>query len=251
MNGLTQARAKQIRALRQKKAREEQNLFLVEGAKAVAETIISGWPVQALLCTDAFINKNPDLRKEGIPEIFLCSEKQLESYGNFQTNNAAILVAIQKPALTIAEEKQPLWLVLENIADPGNLGTLIRLADWFGLKEIICLGSGVEWYNPKVIAASMGSFLRIQQVRLADHDLLSSGRVLLSADMEGENLFTFDFPSRAALIIGNEASGLTQKWLEPPVKRLSIPSFGSAESLNAAMAGGILLSHWKKQMLVK
>lgn len=249
MNGLTQARAKQIRALRQKKDREEQGLFLVEGAKAVTESLRAGWNCKTLLCTDAFLEKNPGLPLKQVPEIMLCSEEVLSETGNFKTNNAAILVAEQKISLKAADETAPLWLVLENISDPGNLGTLIRLADWFGLKEIICLGNGVEWYNPKVVSATMGSFLRISQVQISENTLLASGRQLLSADMEGENLYTFSFPEKAALLIGNEASGLTAQWLKTPAKRLSIPSFGAAESLNAAMAGGIILSHWKQQQI--
>ncbi len=249
MNGLTQARAKQIRALRQKKDREEQGLFLVEGAKAVAETMRAGWPLTTLVCTEEFLEKHPGLPLQQVPEVMLCSGQVLADTGNFKTNNAALLVAKQKPAIPKADDNAALWLVLENISDPGNLGTLIRLADWFGLKEIICLGNGVEWYNPKVVAASMGSFLRVKEVKAGEASLLSSGRTLLSADMEGENLYSFSFPEKAALLIGNEAAGLSEKWLKSPATRLSIPSFGAAESLNAAMAGGIMLSHWKKQHL--
>lgn len=249
MNGLTQARAKQIRALRQKKDREEQGLFLVEGAKAVMESILAGWPCRTLVCTENFLAKNPKIPSGGIPEILLCSEQTLSDSGNYKNNNAAILVAEQKPAISVPDPNAAFWLVLENISDPGNLGTLIRLADWFGLREIICLGNGVEWYNPKVIAASMGSFLRVREVNMSEQNLLASGRQLLSADMQGENLYTFSFPEKAALLIGNEAEGLSSQWLKTPAKRLSIPSFGSAESLNAAMAGGIILSHWKQQQL--
>ena len=249
MNGLTQARAKQIRSLRQKKERESSGLFLVEGAKAVKESLAAGWPVKTLLCTEDFLRKNSGLSLDGIPEIITCSEKILEESGNFKSNNAALLVAEQKKPAFAAESKSPLWLVLDNISDPGNLGTLIRLADWFGLKEVICLGNCVEWYNPKTVAASMGSFLRIQEVQMQDEQIISSGRTILSADMDGENLYRFRFPQNALLIIGSESAGLPEKWLQPPACRISVPAFGQAESLNAAMAGGIILSHWKQQSL--
>ena len=247
MNGLTQAKAKQIRALRQKKERDASGLFLVEGAKAVLETLETAWPVQTLVCTEAFLHKNSDLNKLSVSEIFLCSEQMLADNGNFKTNNAALLIAEQKSVKEVPDSSEALWLVVENISDPGNLGTLIRLADWFGLKEIICLGAGVEWYNPKVIASSMGSFLRISEVKISPAELSRSERTLLAADMHGENLYEFSFPEKAALLIGNEASGLSSQWLKEPAKSISIPSFGKAESLNAAMAGGILLSHWKQQ----
>ena len=158
-------------------------------------------------------------------------------------------MAQQQTPLKKAPFDAPLWLVLENISDPGNLGTLIRLADWFGLDSLVCMGNCVDWYNPKVIAASMGSFLRIKQVISVPDVLLSSDRILVSADMDGQNLYTFSFPQKAALLIGNEAAGLSEIWLKEPAKRLSVPAFGKAESLNAAMAGGIILSHWKKQNL--
>jgi TrmH family RNA methyltransferase len=247
MNGLTQARAKQIRALRQKKGRDEQNSFLVEGAKAVAETIRDGWPVQTLLCTPGFLSQNPKLNLSAIPEVLECSEKVLSETGNFSSNNAALLVALQQPPASKPDPESLCWLVLENLSDPGNLGTIIRLADWFGLPEIICLGNCVEWYNPKVISASKASFLRIRQVKMSDRELLDSGRTLLAADMSGEDLYDFSFPEKHALLIGNEAAGLNETWLKAPARRLSIPSFGKAESLNAAMAGGIILSHWKQQ----
>ena len=247
MNGLTQARAKQIRGLRQKKERDASGLFLVEGAKAVAETILAGWPVNTLLCTADFLQKNQRLVLNSVPEFFVVSGKILAETGNFKTNNSALLVAEQKSAGDKAGGD--FWLILENISDPGNLGTLIRLADWFGINEVICLGNCVEWYNPKVISASMGSFLRVKEIKLTEEQIRSSGRKLLAADMQGENLYTFSFPANAALLIGNEAAGLSEKWLQPPATRLSIPSFGKAESLNAAVAGGIILSHWKQQQI--
>lgn len=247
MNGLTQARTKQIRALRQKKERDASGLFLVEGAKAVLETIQAGWPVKTLLCTTDFLNKNQRLVLNKVPEFFVVSDQILAETGNFKTNNAALLVLEQKPARSQAEGE--FWLVLENISDPGNLGTLIRLADWFGLREIICLGNCVEWYNPKVISASMGSFLRVQEIKMSLPQVLSSGRNLLAADMNGENLYEYNFPPNAALLIGNEAAGLSESLLNAAASRISIPSFGKAESLNAAVAGGIILSHWKQQSL--
>lgn len=251
MNGLTQAKAKQIRALRQKKGREESGFFLVEGAKAVLETLRAGWPVQTLLATPEFLAQLEKDLTSHIPEILFCSGQALSETGNFSSNNAALLVACQKSPQQVPDSNADCWLVLENISDPGNLGTLIRLADWFGLSEIVCLGACVEWYNPKVVSSSMGSFLRISQVKLSNKELINSGRVLLAAGMSGGNLYEFSFPAKMALLIGNEASGLSPAWLQPPAVQISIPSFGRAESLNAAMAGGILLSHWKKQSLQK
>jgi len=245
MNGLSQNKAKQIRALQQKKFREESGLFLVEGAKAIIETLATSWPCETLVCTDRFINSNETIIHNSNSELFVCSEEQLSQLGNFRNNNAALLVARQKKTLVKPEPLQKLWLVLEDISDPGNLGTIIRLADWFGLKEVICLGDGVEWYNPKVISGTMGSFLRIARVEMNADELLNSGRPIFAADMNGQNLYEFRFPDSSIILIGNEARGLQPRWLQNPSSVLSIPSFGKAESLNAAMATGIFLNHWR------
>jgi TrmH family RNA methyltransferase len=245
MTGLSQNQAKQIRALQQKKYRQELGLFLVEGAKAVSETIKAGWPCEALVCTERFLKSN-DKFVTGFPnDIRICSEDQLSLLGNFQTNNAALLVARQKAPETVPDAKQNLWLGLDEISDPGNLGTIIRLADWFGLKEVICLGKCVEWYNPKVIASTMGSFLRIHQVVASPDYLQSADRPWFAADMNGQNLYQFRFPVKSTLVIGSEANGLSAEWMQKKEAVLSIPSFGKAESLNAAMASGIFLNHWR------
>ena len=245
MTGLSQNQAKQIRALQQKKYRQETGLFLVEGSKAVSETLEDGWPCESLVCTERFLKSNPKATETFKKDIWICSEDQLSSLGNFQTNNAALLIARQKSPQSIPDPSQNLWLALDEISDPGNLGTIIRLADWFGVKEVICLGNCVEWYNPKVIASTMGSFLRIRQVVLNADLLRASDRPWFAADMNGQNLYDFRFPGKSTLVIGSEANGLNADWLKVKESVLSIPSFGKAESLNAAMATGIFLNHWR------
>jgi TrmH family RNA methyltransferase len=245
MTGLSQNQAKQIRALQQKKYRQESGLFLVEGGKAVSETIAAGWPCEALVCTERFLKANTKLADSFGQDIRICSEDQLSALGNFQNNNSTLLVARQKPPDSVPDDKQQLWLALDQISDPGNLGTIIRLADWFGLKEVICLGNGVEWYNPKVIASTMGSFLRIRQVVETSEWLQAADRPWFAADMNGQNLYDFRFPIKSTLVIGSEANGLGPEWVTSKDSVLSIPSFGKAESLNAAMATGIFLNHWR------
>lgn len=245
MTGLSQNQAKQIKALQQKKYRQESGKFLIEGAKAVLETIQSGWPCDVLVCTERFFESNSMVNGSFQKDIRICSEDQLSSLGNFQSNNAALLVAFQKAPGELPEPSQNLWLGLDEISDPGNLGTIIRLADWFGLKEVICMGHCVEWYNPKVIASSMGSFLRIRQVVTEVGWIQKADRPWFAADMNGKNLYNFRFPGKATLVIGSEANGLSDQWLQNKDSVLSIPSFGKAESLNAAMATGIFLNHWR------
>jgi TrmH family RNA methyltransferase len=245
MNGLSQNKAKQRRALQQKKAREESGLFLVEGGKTVLETLDASWPCESLVCTEKFLSEHKNILDSLQTEVFLCGEPQLNQLGTFKTNNTALLVARQSPPEKQPGDSQKLWLALEDISDPGNLGTIIRLADWFGLKEVICLGNCVEWFNPKVVAATMGSFLRIKEVIMTREEFVGKGRPWFAADMNGKNLYDFRFPGKSTILIGNEARGLDPFWLQKPESILSIPAFGKAESLNAAMATGIFLNHWR------
>lgn len=245
MTGLSQNQAKQIKALQQKKYRQESGKFLVEGTKAVSETIQAAWPCDVLVCTERFFESNSRITESFRQDLRICSEEQLSALGNFQSNNAALLVAFQKAPGDFPDPGQNLWLALDEISDPGNLGTIIRLADWFGLTEVICLGNGVEWYNPKVIASTMGSFLRIRQVIADAAWIQNADRPWFAADMNGQNLYDFRFPGKSTLLIGSEANGLSEKWLRNKDSVLSIPSFGKAESLNAAMATGIFLNHWR------
>lgn len=252
MQVLSQAKAKQIRALHQKKVRQAEGLFLVEGAKSVVETLKSDWKVNFLVATPRFITENTRFLEEAEFPVYQADADDLGKISHFQTNDSALAVVHQHPVGQSPHSKNTLWLALEGISDPGNLGSIIRLADWYGLDEIICLGDCVEWYNPKVIAGSMGSFLRIKQVVMDWNQLRSaSDRTLLSADMNGESLFNHPFDYQSILLIGNEANGLSNEVLKSSNHRISIPSFGAAESLNAAMATGIILNQWRFRLAGK
>jgi len=245
MQIISQAKVKQIKALHQKKIRDESGLFLVEGAKTVLETLKSNWETHLIAVTNSFY----DLYKtELLPfedKIFICTEEQLSGITTFKTNNAALLVCRQLENLTNPDPNADLWLVLESISDPGNMGTIIRLADWFGLNQVLTIGDCVEWYNPKVISAGMGSFIRIRQVKSDAGTLLQSGRKSFAAHMKGKSLYDFNFPEKSMLTIGNEAKGISENWLSAKTYPITIPSFGKAESLNAGIATGILLNHFQ------
>jgi len=246
MQILSQALSKQIRQLHQKKFREKEKLFLTEGAKPVLELLESDWKIRYLIGTEDFYAK-AGLRTESLPAAsFLCDEKILQSTGTLETNRDALAVVEIPEGILRPDPGLPLWLVLDRLSDPGNLGTIIRLADWFGLTEIITTGQGVEWYNPKVINASKGSFLRVRQVKSEVGSILKSGRALYTTGMNGSSLYDFQLPGGPmALVIGQESHGISEEWKIPGIESLSIPSFGKAESLNAAMATGILLNHWR------
>jgi TrmH family RNA methyltransferase len=246
MQKLSLARAKQIKALHQKKMREETNLFLVEGLKPVLELMSSNWKIESIVASDSFYGDYKKNLLEYDDKVFVCTADELNQISTFKTNQHVLAVVAQKSErIEKPDENEDFWLVLESISDPGNLGTIIRLADWFGLKEVIRIGEGVEWYNPKVIASSMGSFLRVKQVKSDASSLLSFKRLPFVADLNGENMYDFTFPEKSLLVIGNEAKGPSEFWKKNKVRALTIPGFGHAESLNAGIATGILLNHYR------
>jgi TrmH family RNA methyltransferase len=246
MQILSQALAKQIRLLQQKKFRDKEKLFLAEGAKPVIELLQSDWKIKYLIGTATFFER-PGLPSDRFPDgTFEVSEKNLSSIGSLETNRDALAVVEMPGNAKLPNPDLPLWLVLDQLSDPGNLGTIIRLADWFGLPEIITTGQTVEWYNPKVINASMGSFLRVRQVKSDAETILPSGRAVYTAEMGGQSLYEFRLPGKPmVLVIGQESHGISAAWKKAGTQALSIPRFGEAESLNAAMATGILLNHWR------
>ena len=245
MQLISQSKAKQIRALHQKNYRDASRLFLVEGSKAILETIYSGGEIDFLVVSDSFYERYKNSLETYEEKLYVCNSVQLSQLSTFKTNNAALAVVKSQNSNATPDQNQDLWLVLDTISDPGNLGTIIRLADWFGLKEVVTIGECVEWNNPKVISASMGSFLRIKQVKMDFETVFQLRSRSFLAHMDGESLHNFTFPEKSMLVIGNEANGISENWFKTNAKALTIPSFGKAESLNAGVAAGIFLNHYQ------
>lgn len=213
----------------------------------MAETLASDWEVTAVVATPSFVESHSDALRPIENRVMIADKEALAQVSTYETNDAALAIVRIKPVLKQPDADARLWLAVDQIRDPGNLGTIIRLADWFGLSQIICLGDVVEWYNPKVIRSSMGSFLRVFPVYIENQDIMDLlDRPLLVADMEGKSVFSFEFPAKCTLIIGNEANGASTDF-EATALKITIPRFGKAESLNAGIATGIMLSHWKQR----
>ncbi|AZA98465.1 RNA methyltransferase [Chryseobacterium joostei] len=234
---LTAHTIKVLQSLDKKKFRQKYNLFLVEGNKIICELFNSNFKVKEILSTDP-----QKLDRTDIPVTHI-SENELKKISFLKTPKDSVAVCY------LAEEEtwedKNIQLVLDGIQDPGNLGTIIRLADWFGIEQIICSEDTVDFYNPKVIQATMGSFTRVNMVYTDLVEYLSkTENVNIGTDMDGENLYTFDKPEKINLILGNEGNGMrpeTEKLLQ---KCITIPRFGKAqstESLNVSMAAGIIL----------
>lgn len=246
---LSKLKAKYIRQLALKKYRLEKTAFILEGKKSIHLLLTSDYEIKFIVGTVSFFKANPDffIGYEKPIEIFEVSNVELSQLGSF-TNNQDILAVVSMP-----KQNQPIicstgiTLALDNIRDPGNLGTIIRIADWYGISTLLCSQSTVALYNPKVLQASMGSFMKvnIHYVDLSNY-LAESKLPIIGAMLGGENVHNFSFPDRGILVIGNESSGIQDEIKKNLTHSVSIPGYSSAESLNAAMATAIVCDNWKR-----
>ncbi|HYC34736.1 MAG TPA: RNA methyltransferase [Candidatus Paceibacterota bacterium] len=244
---LTKGRAKFIESLKDKKFRTERKLFIVEGEKSVAELLNSDWSIDSLFLTKSFASKYDRLLKQKKYTYETVEKQEIEKMGSFGSNDAALAVVRQKPASDYTVKEDEIVLALSDIRDPGNLGTIIRIADWFGVKTIIASPTTVDFYNNKVISASMGSFLRVQVIYKDLEKFLSETKFpVYGAVMKGQNVHETKFPKGGILLLGNESNGIGRT-LEALVKnKITIPRIGEAESLNAAIATAIILDNWRR-----
>lgn len=234
---LTAHKIKILQSLDKKKFRQKYNLFLVEGNKTIKEIPGSRYKIQEIFTT------NPsELGIDGVKNIEI-SDSELKKISFLQHPKDSVAVCELLEPKFLADV--PIQLVLDGIQDPGNLGTIIRLADWFGIEQIICSEDTVDFYNPKVIQASMGSFLRVNiNYQNVENYLQNSTASIIGTDMDGENFYQFDFPEKFNLILGNEGNGIRPNIEQLLTDKITIPRFGkskSTESLNVSMAAGIIL----------
>ena len=232
---------KTITSLSQKKYRQQHNLFVVEGVKVVRELMQSSLELVKLYATDDFVIDD-DSKLEKI------SPKDLQKISNLKTPNK-VLGIFKIPDEKPLQEKG-LILALDTINDPGNLGTIIRLCDWFGITQLICSKETVDCYNPKVVQSSMGSLTRVSIKYIDLKSFLKETNLpIFIADMDGENVYKTDLPKEAILVMGNEANGVSDEIKGLIKNKISIPRFGKlqeTESLNVATATAILLSEFRR-----
>ena len=233
---------KLITSLSQKKYRQKHNLFIAEGVKVLNELLNSPFEIETLFCTDDF---ETTISEKKVVRI---SETELKKVSTLKSPNKALGIfkipkekALQNSGLTIA---------LDAINDPGNLGTIIRLCDWFGVNQLVCSKDTVDCYNQKVVQASMGSLTRVS-IHYTDLEnyITKSNLDTFIADMDGENVYKTKLPKEGILIMGNEANGVSEEIKSLLQYKISIPRFGETqetESLNVATATAILLSEFKR-----
>lgn len=239
---LSKNHIKLITSLQQKKYRQKHKLFVAEGVKVVNELLNSNFECDKLFATETF-----DLTIVNA-EVILISEIDLKKISQLKSPNK-VLGLFKIPEVE-TNQNTGLILALDEINDPGNLGTIIRLCDWFGVTKLVCSKNTVDCYNQKVVQASMGSLTRINIVYQDVIPFIKKSSIpSFIADMEGENVYTSLLPDNAILIMGNEANGVSQEIRDVVNSKISIPRFGDVketESLNVATATAILLSEFKR-----
>lgn len=238
---LSKNQLKTITSLNQKKYRTAHQLFVAEGTKIVAEFLNSNLELEQLFCVDNTIYKN----LEKVTEI---SETELKKISTLVTPNNVL--ALFKIPSTLPSIKSGLIVALDEINDPGNLGAIIRLCDWFGVDQLICSTNTVDCYNQKVVQSSMGSLARVSII-YTDLETYLQNSILpkYAAVMDGENVYKITLTENAILVMGNEANGIQESILKLITNTISIPRFGAlkqTESLNVATATAILLSEFKR-----
>lgn len=244
---ISKRESKFIKSLQIKKYRKEHKAFLVEGSKNLIEVFESDYQIQQVFCTEFFYKKHQSYFSSTI-SYTLVSQDELEKTGSYASNNAGIAIVSMKEENQFNIFTNEWVLVLDDVNDPGNLGTIIRIADWYGIKKIVCSQNTADVYNPKVISSSMGSFTRTQLIytELISFFKKHENIPIYGAFLEGENVHKITFPTTAFLVMGNEANGISEEIEKLVTKKISIPAYGGAESLNVAIATAIILDNTKR-----
>ncbi len=241
---LGKSQAKYIQSLGQKKFRDEEGMFIAEGPKIIEELIASSsHHIHQLYALPEWIEAQSSIDQNiNVVEI---EEKDLEKISQLNTPNKVLAIVKKFEAPATFETKGAISLVLDTIQDPGNLGTIIRIADWFGVEQIICSADCADMYNPKVVQSTMGSIARVKVLYTDLVNWVSRQKDIriYAAALEGRDVTTMDKITEGLIIIGNESKGISPALFELANVKIHIPQKGKAESLNAAVATGIILSH--------
>ncbi len=232
---------KLINSLQQKKYRKLHNLFIAEGKKVIQELIDANFSLEHL-----FVTKENLFDKKHHSELI--SDSELKKISALTTANDCL--AVFKIKEVGFKSNSGLELALDNIKDPGNMGTIIRLCDWFGISKIVCTEETVDIYNPKVVQATMGSLARVEVLYTNLTNYLKTTDVeIFGTFMEGKNIYKTELPSKGIIVMGNEANGISSAIENLVTQKISIPRFGNlqqTESLNVATATAIILSEFKR-----
>jgi len=240
---------KYIQSLQHKKFRDEYNVFVAEGPKVVGGLLATGsFAVKGIYSTQHWMDEQDDaLLNHYREKIGIVKDFELEKIAAYTTPNKVVAVFEKRNARENISVKNKLTLALDDIRDPGNLGTIIRTADWFGIENIICSSNTADMYNNKVVQSTMASLgaVNILYTDLAAWLKEHNSVGIFAATLEGKSIHTFKDIREGIIVIGNESKGISDEILSLATEKITIPKFGHAESLNAAVATGIILSNLK------
>lgn len=237
---VSKSQTKLITSLQQKKYRDQTGLFIAEGPKIISELLAEGMKLHSLFTTDP-LQSDSDTH-------FTVSEKELQKISGLKNaNHSLALFEIPEPQKTV---DSGLIIALDAVRDPGNLGTIIRLCDWFGVSSLLCSEDTVDCYNPKVVQATMGSLARVQIAYISLPEYLKNTKLpIYGAFMDGGNIYSEELSADAILVMGNEAHGISEEIASLVKSKIAIPRFGKiqkTESLNVATATAIILSEFRR-----
>jgi TrmH family RNA methyltransferase len=240
---ISKAKAKYIKSLQVKKYRKQEQSFVVEGRKGVEELLGSDFTTTLVCATKEFI-QNHTIEDVEVIEV---TASELEAMGSAETNDAVLAVAKTRPNTRPSIAANKYALVLDDIRDPGNLGTIIRTADWYGIRHIIASEETADIYNPKVIRSTMGSFCRVNIFYTSLTEFLSgTDAMVYGTFLGGSDVHQLKFAPGGLIVIGNESNGISLEVGKFITQKITIPRFGLAESLNASIATGIILDNLKR-----
>jgi len=246
---------KRLNSLSQKKYRTKEKLFLVEGNKMVIELLDSSYEIETLYLTEEFVVSIAKMDK--IPDnAVIVTHAELKKISQLQTpQNSLAVCRIPAPLALPHKLNENLSIYLDGIRDPGNMGAIIRICDWFSVHNLFCSADSVDAYNPKVIQSSMGSFARVNifesEFSVVSELAKKSGIIIYGAFMDGANVYTENLSHKSLLVMGNEGRGISESLEQLIDQKISIPSFSNerkqAESLNVSVATAILCSEFKRR----
>ena len=243
---MTKAEIQFVRSLADKRVRDEERLFIAEGDKLISEIVASGWKIRNLYAIEGHF--------DGRAEII--SSKEMERISQLKTASTSLAVVEQPRYKTpTSASAERLALALDGVQNPGNLGTIIRLADWFGVEDIYCSPDTADCFNPKVIQATMGAILRVKIHYLPLADFLArtaqAGTPIYGTMLDGDNIYDAELSAGGVIVMGNEGKGVSDACIKSFSHRLLIPTYPAdrqgSESLNVAMATGIVCAEFRRR----
>jgi TrmH family RNA methyltransferase len=244
-----------IISLQKKKVREEERLYIIEGDKLVKEFLMAKVTVRTLIAKSEFLNSLPLVHKQGIDEVIPASYDELKKMSSLKTpHNALAVIQMPETEMDPVNLVKSLTVALDGVQDPGNLGTIIRAAAWFGIRNIYCSQDCVDVFNSKVIQASMGAILHVRVYYMDLQKLLEKAAEnkikVYGALIEGESIYSHKLDNQGIILLGNESKGISEELLSYVTDRLMIPKLAHAEpgidSLNVGMAASVIFSEFTR-----